>query len=432
MEPPGGASVRLVGLKSRSDINGVHATVLEPSPEEAAALKAKQRIKVRTSHETLSVRLVNIMLSAAPPPPSPLTSEWLCAVGVNGQIEAVEPLLSGNNSACCRLRLVGGDRLIVKRPPVRAAVMAIARTQRWVERESTFYRVLAPLAPMRTPRCRFERCEGADDPNAILLLEDLAPEEQAGAGWLEARAGSVDFAQAHAAVTALGALHGRFMFREAKALTAAQATWLPRMPIRSELAAGVASYYANFAWPTVQRAYSEVLAPFPRVIALANKMANPDCYVALQQGLSEPPLTLVHGDFRPDNLRWHGSSGTCAAFDWQFVAAARGAVDLAYFLALALAPEERRVHEAELRAAYEAAHAAERPPPSPSCGEGTSPRPPGLACDDTDLGAGLCVALASFIMGAATAEGEEARRIHSTAIIRIAHAAIDWGAERAL
>ena len=52
--------------------------------------------------------------------------------------------------------------------------------------------------------------------------------------------------------------------------------------------------------------------------------------------------------------------------------------------------------------------------------------------DDADLCAGLCVALAGFIMGAATAEGEEARRVHANAITRIAHAAIDWGAERAL
>ena len=358
-----------------------------------------------------------------PPPPSPLTSEWLRAVGIAAEIESAEPLLGGNNSTCSRLLLVGGDRLVVKRPPVRAAVVGVARTQRWLEREHRFYRELAPLVPMRTPRCRFEQGEGGFDPHAILLLEELSCDAGADDGWVEPSAGDTSFAQARAAVTALGAMHGRFIFHEAKALGAAQAAWLPRMPIRSELAAGVAAYYSNVAWPTVQRAYANELAAFPRVIALAERMADPVCYVALQSKLSEPPLTLVHGDYRPDNLRWHRSSGACAAFDWQFVAAARGAVDLSYFLALALAPEERRAHEAELRAAYEAAHAAERAASGPP--GGATDR----ACDDADLCAGLCIALASFIMGAATAEGEEARRIHSTAITRIAHAAIDWGAE---
>ena len=47
-------------------------------------------------------------------------------------------------------------------------------------------------------------------------------------------------------------------------------------------------------------------------------------------------------------------------------------------------------------------------------------------------GAGVCLALAGFVMGAATAKGVRARAEHAAAIARLAHAAADWEAASAL
>ena len=49
--------------------------------------------------------------------------------------------------------------------------------------------------------------------------------------------------------------------------------------------------------------------------------------------LSEPPWTLVHGDFRLDNLAFDGgASDSLIVFDWQVVGRGRGARDIAYFI----------------------------------------------------------------------------------------------------
>jgi hypothetical protein len=56
--------------------------------------------------------------------------------------------------------------------------------------------------------------------------------------------------------------------------------------------------------------------------------------IALMERLGTPPLALVHGDYRLDNL-FFGSSGgepTLAAVDWQGVGCARPPLDVAYFI----------------------------------------------------------------------------------------------------
>ncbi len=56
--------------------------------------------------------------------------------------------------------------------------------------------------------------------------------------------------------------------------------------------------------------------------------------VALMNHLGSPPVTLVHGDYRLDNLFFQGSGDelTVTAVDWQGVGCARGPLDVAYFI----------------------------------------------------------------------------------------------------
>ena len=62
---------------------------------------------------------------------------------------------------------------------------------------------------------------------------------------------------------------------------------------------------------------------------------------AISARLAEPPWTLVHGDFRLDNLAFDdGAADPLIVFDWQLVGRGRGARDVAYFIAGVQAGED--------------------------------------------------------------------------------------------
>jgi aminoglycoside/choline kinase family phosphotransferase len=69
---------------------------------------------------------------------------------------------------------------------------------------------------------------------------------------------------------------------------------------------------------------------------------------------SREPLTLVHADYRLDNLVI-GAGGEVTVLDWQTALIGPGAMDAASLLATSLTVTERRRHEDELLACYAAA-----------------------------------------------------------------------------
>ena len=79
----------------------------------------------------------------------------------------------------------------------------------------------------------------------------------------------------------------------------------------------------------------------------------------LWRRLRAPPQTIVHGDFRLDNLLFGPPpvDGTLpvTAIDWQATARGRGAADVAYFAGVCLPPDDRRAWERGLVRAYRAA-----------------------------------------------------------------------------
>jgi aminoglycoside phosphotransferase (APT) family kinase protein len=71
------------------------------------------------------------------------------------------------------------------------------------------------------------------------------------------------------------------------------------------------------------------------------------------------PRTLVHGDYRLDNLMFEETpSGVAVAtVDWQTLSLACGGQDLAYLLGNSSPPEQRRAHEDQMLSAYREAMA---------------------------------------------------------------------------
>ncbi|MEN8184779.1 MAG: phosphotransferase, partial [Myxococcota bacterium] len=66
------------------------------------------------------------------------------------------------------------------------------------------------------------------------------------------------------------------------------------------------------------------------------------------------PRTLVHSDYKLENLIFGGPAGGVpfAVIDWQLMGRGRGVWDVAYFLAQSLHPEARRAVELDLLRTY--------------------------------------------------------------------------------
>ncbi|KAJ8612592.1 hypothetical protein CTAYLR_009798 [Chrysophaeum taylorii] len=289
-----------------------------------------------------------------------------------------DPLgVSGENSTLTRV-----GPLIAKRRPTDPNARRVGILQRWYEREVYFYKCLAPETPVRCPKCedaRYDFWTGS----FLLLLEDVS-------AWREV--GGDDCA---ACVRALGRLHNRW-----RGMTPTGP--IPLTPVHLVLGPQIASYF-RWAWTRVRDSYADLGDDVKLVIE--DLAADHSKYETLLQRLATTHPTLLHGDFRPDNMRV--CDGEVCVFDWQFASVGAGAYDYAYFVALALPPHLRREMDASLRETY----LAERP------------EDPG-ALDPPDLEAGVLLALASFVMGAATAQDH---RMHHEGITRLALAARDWG-----
>ena len=67
-----------------------------------------------------------------------------------------------------------------------------------------------------------------------------------------------------------------------------------------------------------------------------------------------PPLGLVHGDYRPDNMLFGAGGGArpFVAVDWQTVSWGEVMTDASYFLGAGLPVDDRRRHEQDLVRRY--------------------------------------------------------------------------------
>ena len=74
----------------------------------------------------------------------------------------------------------------------------------------------------------------------------------------------------------------------------------------------------------------------------------------IKHRLAEPPQTLVHGDYRLDNLFFGDSESdhTLTVIDWGDVLRGRGMYDVAYFLTGSMRIEHRRSQEMALLRRY--------------------------------------------------------------------------------
>jgi hypothetical protein len=295
---------------------------------------------------------------ALPTTASELTAEWMTeALRASGTIGAdvsvasisIDPGTAGvgfmGEVAVTALRYDGdaGDAptsLVAKFPSRSPDIRAMMFGTKIYEREHRFYRELAPLTPMRTPAIYHVTCEPSDvDPMAerfLLLMEDLRSltigDQLAG----------VTPDQAEAALVALAAHHARFWGGRDLGQD-----YIPLIngPLNQ---AGQGIYNASL--PGFLDIFGETLRPDMLTVAEAYGGANP----RLLDALAAMPHTLVHFDYRADNL-FFGDHGAVVCIDWQAISQGGCAADVGYFMGQNLSVKNRRTHEHDLLRAYHGA-----------------------------------------------------------------------------
>ena len=204
-------------------------------------------------------------------------------------------------------------------------------------REVNFYRHVAKLAAIRTPRVLASGFDAATH-DFFLLFEDLAP----------ARGGDqlagCDAADAAVAMQEIAGLHAPLWGSPA----VAGWDWL-RLP--EEITGHLVSMVAPVAEMFRER-FRDVLEPEIMQAAMGLvPLARP-----LLSGHAERP-TVLHGDFRLDNVLFDAKGGAwkMATLDWQTVSAGRGTQDASYFIGAGLRADDRPAVEGDLVRHYHAA-----------------------------------------------------------------------------
>jgi Phosphotransferase enzyme family len=272
--------------------------------------------------------------------PDELEPGWLAralGTGPVGSFE-VERIGTGQMSQTYRVSLsyedaerAGPGTVVLKVAAADATSRATGVGMGIYEREVRFYQELAPRIGGPIATCHL----AVHDPSEgwfTLLLEDVGPAEQG-----DQIAGcSVD--RALLAMHELARLHAPVLGDPALAVT----PWLNQpSPVNQALVSQLL--------PAFLERYGEWIAPEHR--ALCERFA-----ASLDGWLAErrPPLGLVHGDFRLDNLLFgeEGSPKALTVVDWQTVSWGAAMADAAYFLGGGLTVEDRRAHEEELLRGY--------------------------------------------------------------------------------
>ena len=288
---------------------------------------------------------------------SDLTAGFLtdCLAGCLGgsTVAAVEavPVGTGQVSDTFRLHLTyvrdGGATdeppatLIAKVPAADPASRGAARAFRTYEIEASFYAQLAPGLPVALPAC-FYAAYDAEPDDYVVLLADIAaaqPGDQlAGLRPDDAAAAIAELAALHAA--GWGNPH------------LAALPWLNRSgpDAAALLAAVVTDLYPGF-----RDRYADRLEPGTTGL-IEDFLPHIDRYLA---GLDEP-RTIVHGDFRADNLLF--GPARPVVLDWQTAGFGAGTGDLAYFLGSSLPVPVRQEHEEALVRLYHSGLASREVP----------------------------------------------------------------------
>lgn len=273
--------------------------------------------------------------------PQDVTPAWLSAVlGVEVADAAIAPIGTGQTAATYRVAVryrTGGhglpDSFVVKLPAADPAVRdRVALSYRC---EHAFYTDVADTVAVPVPRC-YHCAVNPDGTDFVLLLADLAPAEQGD------QIRGCTPAEVRLAATALAGLHGpRWCDPAWLSFTG---TVMPRPDAAA--ARGLGEITVLAAQTTIDTLGAR-LSPADRATTLEAAALIGDWLLGAPDRFS-----LLHGDYRIDNLLFDPECRAVTVVDWQTLAVGLPARDLTYLVATSLPSPTRADHERDLVDAY--------------------------------------------------------------------------------
>ncbi len=220
-----------------------------------------------------------------------------------------------------------------KFPTVEEQVRATGAALGMYRIEVNFYEQIAPHVPIRRPGCFYSAIDEAGGEFG-LLLEDMGPARAAD------QFAGCSRADAEHVMRQAAALHApRFCDPALPGID-----WLnSRYPTYAGVCAGLAGHLRTF-----RERYEHLVEP--EYLALAERY----CDVALPLSQRAPRQSLIHGDYRLDNMLFDAKGGEVplVVLDWQSIGAANPGNDTAYFLATSYPIDRRSKDERELLGLY--------------------------------------------------------------------------------
>jgi hypothetical protein len=209
---------------------------------------------------------------------------------------------------------------------------AVVHSMGFYAREVHFYRNLAAVTPIRTPRCYFADVD-PDEGWSLLLLEDVVTRN---GSWV---AGS-SVADVELAVGEIAEVHAAWWERPALQEPSV-------LDLTGFLAVDQQAAVAESTWT---KFLDRLTVPHSAEILAVGKLFGPYLGRVAAYLYEAPPRTLVHDDFDADNLFFPlaGEDSSLTVLDWQLTTAGHAPVDVAWVIAGQCEPTVRRAIEARL------------------------------------------------------------------------------------
>jgi hypothetical protein len=265
-----------------------------------------------------------------------VTPEWLSAAtgwSVTAVASEIIGVGIGVSSAVYRLHLQGEGvpaTVVAKLPALDPAATFTSTVLRMYIREVRFFEELAAQCPVRVPAYH----GGAVDEETsgfCVLMEDMGRMRV-----VDQVAGMSPDDAAHA-VDELAAWHAQWWGRGDE-LADAGIT----VSLRDPIYPAILPMVFGEGWEKVTGEMD-----VPETIQRVGGQRFSDAMAGLLEELSSGPNTVVHGDFRADNMLF-ADDGSIVLLDFQLIGSGSGAYDLAYFVTQSLDAEVAAQHERSL------------------------------------------------------------------------------------
>ncbi len=265
-----------------------------------------------------------------------VTAEWLAeATGLPISEVTLDQIGTGIgvSSALYRVECAGEHcptSLVVKLPALDEAAVFTATVLRMYIREVRFFDELAALSPIRVPASHHAAVD-EETSRFVVVMEDLgdlrAVDQNVG----------MEGPDAERCVDELARWHARW-WRSADGFAARGAAIRLDDPIYPAI---LPTVFAE-GWAKLQ---AEMGSMPDAIVEVAPRWS--DAHGGLLAELAMAPTTLVHGDYRADNMLFE-ADGTLALLDFQLTGVGSGAYDLAYFVTQSLDPQTASANERAL------------------------------------------------------------------------------------